>query len=226
MRFPLCQIIDVDGLNDEWQCDVGLDVLSCDVQINTNQNGESCLLSINVKLLATVQCYRTGAAEVVTDAYSAYCPLKLDSKRLDTSYLTAIHRDTAVVKESLELPPEGVSEIVDIWCEASPAAQRCVDGKSYIEGRLLICMLAKDSGGVIAYYERPGNFTLDFDEACSDMTALIQVLDVEYSLVGGQGGKTGWSWEFPAAVICRTAAKRSLRSPRMKTPVSLRRKRR
>lgn len=72
-----------------------------------------------------------------------------------------------------------------------------MDGKSYIEGRLLICMLAKDSGGVIAYYERPGNFTLDFDEACSDMTALIQVLDVEYSLVGGQGGNPAGAGSFP-----------------------------
>ena len=185
-EIPFSQIIDVDGLNDEWQCDVSLEVLSSDVQINTNQNGESCLLAINVKLLATVQCYRTGAAEVVTDAYSAYCPLRLDSKRMDTSYLTAVRRDTAVVKESLELPPEGVADVVDIWCEASPTAQRCVDGKSYIDGRLLICMLARDSGGVVSYYERPGSFTLDFDETCSDMNASIQVLDVAYSLVGGK----------------------------------------
>lgn len=165
----------------------------------------------------------TGAAEVVTDAYSAYCPLRLDSKRMDTSYLTAVRRDTAVVKESLELPPEGVADVVDIWCEASPTAQRCVDGKSYIDGRLLICMLARDSGGVVSYYERPGSFTLDFDETCSDMNASIQVLDVAYSLVGG---KVEIRLELGVSRCCymQDGCRRLPPSRRMKTPASRRKR--
>lgn len=183
-EIPFSQIIDVDGLNDEWECDVDLDVISSDIHISVNQNGESCLLSVNIKIMAMVQCYRTGGSEVVTDAYSAYCPLKMENKRLDTMHLLGIRRDTAVIKESLELPPEGIAEIVDIWCEATPTAQRCLDGKGYVDGKLMICMLAKDNAGVVSYYERSGNFTLEFDECCQEMSANVQVLQVDYTMAG------------------------------------------
>lgn len=183
-EIPFSQIIDVDGLSDEWQCDVNLEVLSSDIHISVNQNGESCLLSVNIKLLAQVQCYRTGAAEVVTDAYCTVCPLKMENSRLDTMHLTGIYRDTAVVKESLDMPPDGISEVVDIWCEAMPTAQRCTEDMCYIDGKLMISMLAKDSTGAVAYYERPANFTLEYDDACQEMTASLQVLGVEYNLTG------------------------------------------
>ena len=108
----------------------------------------------------------------------------METSRLDTMHLTGIHRDTTVVKESLDMPPDGISEVVDIWCEAAPTAQRCVDGMCYIDGKLMIAMLAKDNTGAVAYYERPANFTLEYDEPCQEMTAAIQVLNVEYSLAG------------------------------------------
>lgn len=185
-EIPFSQIIDVDGMNDEWQCEVFLDILSSDVHISANQNGEGSLLSVSVKLCAQIQCYRTGASEVVTDAYSALCPLKLETTRLDTQHLTAVRRETSVVKEAFDLPADGVSEIVDVWCEAVPLSQRCEGEKAYVDGRLLISMLARDAGGAVAYYERPADFTLDFDERCDSMTAHLHVTDVEYALVGGK----------------------------------------
>ena len=184
-EVPFSQIVDVDGLDEEWECDVRLDVLSSDIHISVNQNGESTLLAINIKLLAQIQCFRTGASEVVTDAYSALCPLKMDSRRLDTEHLLGVKRDNTVVKESLELPPDGVSDIVDIWCEAMPVAERYEDGKAFVDGRLMISMLARDNSGVVSYYERPGNFTLEYDDPCNRMTAHMDVLHVDYSMGGG-----------------------------------------
>lgn len=185
-EIPFSQIVDVDGLNDEWQCEVFLDILSSDIHISVNQNGESCLLSVSIKIAAQIQCYRSGAAEVVTDAYSALCPLKLETARLDTRHLTAVRRETSVLKETFELPPDGVSEIVDVWCEATPLVQRCEEGKAYIDGRLLISMLARDPGGAVAYYERPADFTLEFEERCDSMTADLHVMEVEYAILGGK----------------------------------------
>ena len=185
-EIPFSQIIDVDGLSDDWQCQVFLDVVSSDVHISVNQNGESCLLAVSIKLTAQLQCYRTGSSEVVIDAYSARCPLKLETGRLETQHLMHVRRETNVVKEAFELPPDGVSDIVDVWCEASPVGQRCEDGKAFVDGRLLISMLARDPGGAVAYYERPADFTLDYDERCDSMTADMAVTQVEYAIVGGK----------------------------------------
>ncbi len=185
-EIPFSQIVDVEGLSDEWLCEVSLSVVASDIHITANQNGENCLLSVTIKLLAQLQCTATEGCEVVTDAYSAQCPLHLETGRLDARHLTHVRRDTSVVKEAFELPPDGVSEIVDVWCEASPLAERCEDGRAFVDGRMLISLLARDPGGAMAYYERPADFTLAFDERCDSMDADLQVTQVEYAIVGGK----------------------------------------
>lgn len=184
-EIPFSQIIDVEGLNDEWTCDVELDCLAVDIHISVNQNGESRLLSVNVKLCARVQCYKNGASEVVTDAYSVRCPVSLESKPLQTEHLLDVTRSTCVVKQMLDLPPDGIASVIDLWCEAVPVADRCENDRAYLDGRMLICMLARDTAGTVAYYERTGDFTLDFDECCDKMTSRLTVTDVGCSMTGG-----------------------------------------
>ena len=183
-EIPFSQIVDVDGLNDEWICDVELETLMSDVHISVNQTGESRLLSVNVKLCARIQCYRTGTSEVVTDAYSIRCPLHMDVRPLQAEHLLDITRSTCVVKQTLDLPPDGVSEVVDLWCEAAAVAERCENGKAVVDGRLLIAMLARDSSGIIAYYERTGDFSLEFDEHCDRMPTRLTVIGADANMMG------------------------------------------
>lgn len=185
-EIPFSQIVDVDGMDDEWLCDVALEVLSSDVHITVNQNGESCLLTVNVKIQAYVQCYRTGSSEVIVDAYSAHYPLQTENRRLDTEHLLGVYRDKRTLKEKMDLPPDGVAEIVDIWCEAMPTGCRCETECCCVDGRLMICMLAKDASGIVAYYERMNDFTLEYDDTCEAMTANMQVVHTDYAMTGGK----------------------------------------
>ncbi len=182
--IPFSQIIDIDGLDEEWLCDVKLDVVSSDVHITTNQNGEGRLLEVNIKLGAAVQCYKTGMAEIVTDAYCARCPLQLETKRLETEHLAAVRRSTSTVKETLDLPAQGVASVMDIWCEVQPVSEVCENGHAHIKGRLLICMLARDNTGIVSYYERPSEFELTFDDDCNEISSDMNVINVDYSMVG------------------------------------------
>lgn len=183
-EIPFSQIIDIDGLDEEWQCNVCLEVTSSDVHITVNQNGENRLLEVNMKVMATVQCYRTGMAEIVTDAYSTRYPLQLETQRVDTEHLTAIQTDTSAIKETIDLPADGISSIEDIWCDVQPVSESCENGKSHINGRLMIYMLTKDSDGNISFYERPNDFTLDYDDNCSNISTDLTVMDVDYTMAG------------------------------------------
>ncbi|HIW73538.1 MAG TPA: DUF3794 domain-containing protein [Firmicutes bacterium] len=202
-EIPFSQIIDVEGLDEEWQCDVRLNVVSSEIQIVPNQNGENRLLEVNVKLLACVQCYRSGLAEVVTDAYSTCCPLNLETRRLDTECLKAVRHSDSTIKETLDLPEDGASQILDIWCEASPVSEACEDGRTVITGRMTISMLAKDAQGLVSYFERPGDFTLEYDDACDTAESDIRVTDVDYSMAGA--GKVEIRADLSVTRRCYTA---------------------
>ncbi len=172
----------MEGLSEDWLSEVELSSLSDDLQASSSQNGENGLLSVSVKLLATVRCYRTGQAEVVTDAYSSRCPLSLNTKRLSVSQLLGIRRETETVRESFDLPSDTMQEAVDVWCETGPAAVRMEGGRAMVDSRLLVCMLVRDAGGEISYYERADNFTLEYDDSCTEMQVSLQPGRVEYNI--------------------------------------------
>lgn len=184
-EIPFSQIIDMDGLDEEWQCDVRLSVASSDVRVEANQNGEGRLLEVSVKLNAAVQSYRTGMAEIVTDAYSTACPLKLESRPLETSHLQAVRHATSTVRDSLELPPDGVASVLDIWSDAALTGERCEGGRSLLDARLTLYMLTRDAAGVVSFYERPLDIKLEYDDDCTDVSSDLAVSRLDYTLTGG-----------------------------------------
>ena len=142
-EIPFSQIVDVDGLDEEYQCEIGMDVTGSEIHISSNQSGEGRLLEVSFKLTASVQCHRTDMVEIVTDAFSSSCPVECQSRRLDTRHLIAVRHDSPVIHETFDMPSENIADILDVWCEAVPLSERCEDGVSVIDGRLMIYMLAR-----------------------------------------------------------------------------------
>ncbi|HBT63621.1 MAG TPA: hypothetical protein DEB10_03025, partial [Ruminococcaceae bacterium] len=185
-EIPFSQIIDIEGIDEEWQCDIRPDVISRDIHISSNQNGEGRLLEVNIKMTTAVDCYKTGMCEIVSDAYSSSCPVMLERKRIDTSHLMAIHRDASTIRETFDLPSDGVTNIIDVWCDVSPISERCEGGISHIAGRLMIYMLAKDGEGIISFYERPADFNLEYDDNCTSVSSDMAITSVDYNMVGAE----------------------------------------
>ena len=181
-EIPFSQIVDVDGLHDDWQCDVDLDIASSDVHISVNQGGEGALLSVSVKINAHIRCIRSEDVSAMTDVYSTRCPLHIETRPLETEQLLGIRRDTEMVKETFDLPPDDIAEIVDLWCDASVIDEKCEAEKATVDGRLMVYMLTRDSAGAVSYYERPVNVMLEYTESCGRMPTTLAVVRVEYTV--------------------------------------------
>lgn len=179
-EIPFSQIVDVEGLQDDWQCDVDLEVASCDVQISADPSGAGTLLSVSVKLTARIRCIRSEEVRALTDVYSTRCPLHLETQPLETEQLTGIHRDTEVIKETFDLPPDDIAGIVDLWGEVMVTGERCEAEKAVAEGRLMVYMLTRSSAGEVSYYERPVNIALEYTDTCNRMATSLCVVRMEY----------------------------------------------
>ncbi len=179
-EIPFSQIVDVEGLQDDWQCDVELDVASSDVHISVNQGGEGSLLAVSIKLTAHICCVRSEETTAMTDVYSTRGPLHLETRPLETEQLMGVHRDRETIKEVFDLPPDDIAQIVDLWCDASVVDEKCGAEKATVDGRLMVYMLTRDSAGAISYYERPVNVMLEYMENCSRMPTTLCVVRVDY----------------------------------------------
>lgn len=183
-ELPFSQLIDVEGLEEDWVCDVRVETVSEDIRISVDQNGDGNLLTVNVKMIAFVECTCHDAADIITDAYSVHYPLETEKKKVQADRLYDIRREQCVIRDTPELPSQGIAEILHMWCDVSADHTECHDGAVTADGRLLIGMLTRETDGSIAYYERAGEFRQDFDQPCDKVTVTLRPLKTEYAMAG------------------------------------------
>ncbi len=178
---PFSLILDVDGLTEEQVCDCRVTPTLCEVRLMQDPAGENRLLSVAVKLAVTLDCYCTEHFTMVTDAYHTAFPMKNESRRVEPCCLTFVRSDTATITASCALPEGDIASVVDVWCEPLPAACRGEAGQTVLSGQLLVCLLARDSQGVLSYYER----LADYETMLADMSEQTEVgmvlLDTDYT---------------------------------------------
>ncbi len=184
-HLPFSQLIDVDGLTEDWVCETQVQTVSCDVHTTANTNGENRLLDINIKLSLQLFCTKCGEEEVVEDAYAVRYPLTLEHGDIECEKLYAVRQGISTVRQVMEMPSDG-EQVTDVWCELIACADHCENGMASVDGKLNICLLARDDKGTLAYYERPMDFTLDFDEGCTGMCTRLQVCHLEHIQTGNQ----------------------------------------
>ncbi len=185
-HLPFSQLIDVDGLTEDWHCECDAQVISCEVHMTANQGGENRLLDINVRLTVGLVCTKSGEEDAVQDAYAVTCPLLPEYSDVQTERLHGIRQSLSTIQQTMEMPGDGDCETVDVWCELASVNDRCEDGVASVEGRLTLCLLAKDAAGTLSYYERPWEFTLGFDDVCAEQQTRIKICRLDYTQTGSQ----------------------------------------
>lgn len=183
-EFPFSQILDAEGISEEHTPTVHTDVLSKDIHVQTDVNGNGTLLSVNIKLCVRLDVVCQQETVFVADAYAGKYPCRTTRTQMTAEQLLFSCSDTTTLKEILELPSDTVAEIVDLWCEAVSLNTRTDAQHSYVDGRLQISMLTRDSDGCIAYYEHVSEFSLQFADICDRMVAEICVAETDFSVVG------------------------------------------
>ncbi len=185
-EFPFSQILDLEGLCEGHITQAFVDVLSKDVQVQTDTSGNGTLLCVNLKLCVRLDGFCETQTTFVNDAYTGKYPCYATRAQFCAEQLLFSCRDTSSLKEVLDLPSDSIAEIVDLWCEVLSLATRTEAQHNYIDGKLQFSLLARDRDGCISYYEHTGDFALQFAESCDRLAADVFVTDTDFAVVGGR----------------------------------------
>jgi hypothetical protein len=178
--IPFSQILDVETLTEETLCECLGEIVSCEVRLSQNPNGENRLLSVSVKSLLSLRCFVQEDCEVLTDAFHTVYPLSMSTQRIMPCRITDLSRETVTVQQSLSLPDSSIQEILDVWSEVVTVS--CQDGS--LQGQLLVQLIARDANGIVAYYERPLAISVSLNNVCDQTAVSADVLDTECVLAG------------------------------------------
>lgn len=171
MRFtiPFSQVLDIDGLSEEYDVRAEIEPAGFTVTPKAEDNTLECELVLTANVCAT----KYESAELVTDAYStryeAACETAPGLARSPGRRIGA----GATAKCTLSSPDGGIVQVYGVWCENLNLFSRCGEnGDGLVYGKVTFCLLGKLADGTACCCEREAAFeqTVRHDGCADEMT--------------------------------------------------------
>lgn len=185
---PYSQIVDMDGIDESFDCRITAEAVTCDVSVSGDKNGDNNIIKCEIELKIICNAVKTASVTLATDAFSTVHPCQTEMADVSTELNPTIYdrsfRSTAKLSEGDSVP----QLVYSIWCEPKNINTRLSeDGKSVIiSGMLTYTMAAKDSSGMIVMPEKDCAFeeTAELDDIPENsvINAEINASDVSYNI--------------------------------------------
>ncbi len=190
MSFSLgySQIIDVDGLDDGFDCTVAAEVVSCDISLTGGRDGDNRVLRCETELRLCCKAVRTATAMITEDAFSTIYSCNVEISEIKAEQIPAVYdeslRHTARLADGDSVP----QNIYAMWSEPKNInAHIAEDGRSVvISGMLVYSMAARDNTGNMVMPDREEAFeeTLGIPDDISgaEVSAEVRVRETSYDI--------------------------------------------
>lgn len=212
---PYSQIVDMDGIDDSFDCTIIPEVVCCDVTPSADKNGENKILKCELELRLKCCAVKTVSVMLGTDAYSTVHPCSVITADIRAEQIPLVYtenfRHTAKLCSGDSVP----QTVYSIWCTPKNINTRYSpeDKKLIISGMLTYTTAAKDSSGFIVMPDKDVAFeeSLDFEPetAGAAVSADISVTGVSFN-IGSDGVLTAKSELSARISVCSSASVRAV----------------
>ena len=181
--LPFSQILDVDGAEEGMICCANVQLLSDTERCTVGPDGENTVLEITVKLLVQLQVFACVEMKVLQDAYHTRCPISKETEDVCVSAHKGNRWESTVLPMKMPLPVGRLSRILDVWMQTQECEVSHRNGMVSLEGRLCICVLAKDDDNQVVYLEHPEDYHIEFPACGNKAEANITITEIHYRAV-------------------------------------------
>ena len=138
--MPISQIIEAEGIDENTNNCVHLDVCSFETVPKADSTGEMKLMDITARVTAFVTACCEKELETVCDAYSTEYEADCEKQMMSLETLSGTFSDICLCRGTIEAP-EAVADITDVWCTGVTEKAFIVSGNVKISGSLSLCVL-------------------------------------------------------------------------------------
>lgn len=182
------QIIDVDGLDESFECNVVPEVVSCDVAAVADNDGNNRIIRCETELRLCCRAVKTMSAMIAADAFSTVYPCNVEMSDIKAEQIPAIYDESFRYSAKLADGENVPQTIYAMWSEPKNINARIGDdGRSVvISGMLAYSMAAKDRSGMMIMPDRDEAFeetiALPDDISGSSVSADVSVRGTAYDI--------------------------------------------
>lgn len=185
--MPISQIIEAQGVDENTDNCVHLEVCSFEAVPKADSAGEMKLMDITARVSAFVTSCREKELETVCDAYSTEYEADCEKQMMSLETLSGTFSDICLCRGGLEAP-EAVAEIIDVWCTGVTEKAFVVSGKVKISGSFGVCVIYQNADSQPCMAEKAIDYEYERDVAVQGQNARCEPWVYPGECVASAGG--------------------------------------
>ncbi len=162
-HIPISQVIDVQGITEQTENEIRVDVLSYDVSLKSEYDESSTLITLDARLCATVCAYENKDIEIIDDVYSTAYELDVTQKQTGMTRLVCMAEEKIAAQSEVTITDGTITKIIDIWSDSVSSMSVYENNTLTIKGKINCGIFALDGDGVPFYSERAAEFSVNPD---------------------------------------------------------------
>ena len=190
MQFtlPYSQIMDMEGIDERFECLIDASAVSCEIIVKANSDGENKLLECELILLINCMAIKNSTVDIVTDAYSLNYPCEYAVSNAKVEKCPRQIVENFITKASLEYKDGEIDCIYDAWSKVQNITSKVNAEKKTVTiiGSVSYSVMARSEMGapIILENDVPFEYIITLDKVTDDSTfeAKAIVLSCSYNL--------------------------------------------
>lgn len=156
--IPFSQILEIDGVTEECECDTKLILSFIEIKPDTKSNGETRNFKINAKVLITSDAYCENNVEIISDCFSKKNKSEVMKKTIQINKLKTCIKEEFSCKKNLEIENGNIASIIDLCSEVQSVKYSFSNNNLIVSGIINIGIIAVNDEYVPVYYEKNIDF--------------------------------------------------------------------
>lgn len=128
-EFPFSQIVDIEGIDESFECRAEAEILSGEIQPRSSGNGSSDMFECNVTMLIRCYAYRPITVELAVDQYSTGYVSNASENAVVINNIPHYLNSEHTVKTSIDLGTNIADSIYGVRCKLKKATAFADDNK-------------------------------------------------------------------------------------------------
>ncbi len=152
--LPVSQIVDANGVTEESQCRLNLNVGGITTEVRGNNDGEARVLALNIDVVCNAVAYQNAEVPAITDLYSTKYKSTFSAKPVTFEKLAAVIGNEYTYKTTYDLPEAKNGDVLDVWSDVVIKSSKVENGELIVNGNVKSSMLTLQDNDENGCYER------------------------------------------------------------------------
>ena len=112
-KIPATQIVEVDDLDEKYDCACRLSLSSLKTDIDIDQYGENKIINIDFVVQTELTAFKNNEYEIVVDAYSPKYENSIQNEIVKVQKYKGIYKEKQFIEDSIALEDASIDEVMD-----------------------------------------------------------------------------------------------------------------